>query len=110
MSQMPSYSLLVNPADISILNGPVTFPSFFQTDWQRAADEDLSFDEIFEQAYHLPERVRSMYLDKQCEGRPELRRRIETLLEGRDADPPEDFLDPQLIIRFILDELEDADD
>ena len=110
MSQIPCYPLLVNTPGVSILKSPITFPSFFDADWQQAVDDESSFDEIFEQAYHLPERARSMFLDERCKGQPDLRRRIETLLEGRDATPPEEFLDPQAILRFMLDAMDDATD
>lgn len=48
-------------------------------DWER-------IDELFDAALDLPTAARGRWLDAVCEGQPELRARVERLLELSDTD------------------------
>lgn len=107
MSYMPCYSLFQENPDVSILRVLIWCPPVPHAERQNVSKEEISFDELFELAFQLPEHVRSVFLEEACKGRPELKRRLETLLEGSDKIPPEEFLDPKALIRFVLDKLGD---
>ena len=107
MSYMPCYTLFRENPDVSILRVLIWCPPVPYTERQNVSKEVNTFDELFEQAFQLPEDVRSVFLEEACKGRPDLKRRLESLLEGSDKNPPEEFLDPKSLIRFFLDKTSD---
>lgn len=71
-------------------------------DWER-------IDELFDAALDLPTAARARWLDAVCEGQPELRARVERLLELSDTD--DERLRPNLasaaLVRELLNRLQD---
>ena len=60
------------------------------------AEHTLPLDDIFEEALQLPEIERPSFLDDRCAEYPELRQRLERMLEYYRDAPPDSFLNPDL--------------
>ncbi len=60
----------------------------------RFLSDEEPLDELLEEALNVPEAELAALLDERCQGRPELRRRLERLIRFSRGTPPDDFLDP----------------
>lgn len=68
-------------------------------------EDVITLNRILEHVLELPPNERNFYLDDACNSRPDLRRKIENLLDGCETESPASFLSTPLQTKPLIDRL-----